>query len=324
MVKAPEKPPEKDAQKVDAPEVKRVGDCFKFSWLKLNVEILVDHLYESSHGETYAEVKANTMTGDHIYRGRLNMLSPAGKATLARQLRERLELDWLTIIEQIAETSLSLFRQGEPMIDLAASVQDKNVTPYMCWPFLRWQEPTIFFGDGGSGKTTFALALLMSLQTGLPLLHWVPAQRVNTAILDYESSGLSTLQTLRAINEGMQLGVAEEDFPKYRHCDRSLIHDISEIQRMVMENNIQLLLIDSAGMASGGDAERQEFACQYWRAIRSLGVATITIHHKPKESDTIFGSNYWFNEARGVWMFKKEQESGREHIDVGLFHKKAS
>ena len=88
-----------------------------------------------------------------------------------------------------------------------------------------------------------------------------------------------------------------------------------------------MLIIDSVGLACGGEPENAKVINDFAKAIRSLrqdtGMTTLLIDHMNKEG-LLFGSIYKFTNARLVWEIKKNQETNANSLFVGLFHKKAN
>lgn len=305
-----------------APEMANVGDVFTLKWAEENIQLKIDHIVESSRGDVRAEYTFYYGEG-YLYNARIDMLTPSAKHGLAAELTKRLkDLDWDTIIEQASALTLRKFRQGEPIIKLS-DLPPRPCSKYLCWPFIRDKEPTILYGEGGSGKSMLEYLIALSVQTGIPVFNWRP-QRGNVLLLDWETCKYTARERMDAIVEGMELGILAEDYPIYRRCKRSLPNEITEIQRIVLENNIQLAIVDSVSMACGGDATSQEVISKYWMALNTLGISTLAIDHKPKDGDSIYGSVFKFNEARMVFEIKKVQDSGADFIDTGIYHRKAN
>ena len=112
----------------------------------------------------------------------------------------------------------------------------------------------------------------------------------------------------------------------YRFCSLPLADEIDEIQTIVAEHDIDVIVVDSMGAASGSGSEESAWhavALRYFRALRSLRKTSLSIHHINKEG-TLFGSVYNFNYARNLWEAKKAQAEGENTMAIGLFHRKAN
>jgi hypothetical protein len=101
---------------------------------------------------------------------------------------------------------------------------------------------------------------------------------------------------------------------------------VDELQRIVAEHDIKMVIIDSAGPACGGEPESAMAAIQYFTALRSLHVTSLTIAHRSKGGNSIgpFGSVYWVNYPRNTYELKKSQQEGESIIHVALMHRKAN
>ena len=91
------------------------------------------------------------------------------------------------------------------------------------------------------------------------------------------------------------------------------------------EENVALIIVDSAGPACGGDPETAASAISYFTALRSLRKASITIAHRSKTNSVgPFGSVYWVNYPRMSYELKKSQEEESDVMHVALIHRKVN
>ena len=111
----------------------------------------------------------------------------------------------------------------------------------------------------------------------------------------------------------------------YRFCFQPLAADISEIQKIVAESDVDCIGVDSAGPACGGDPESASSAINYFTALRSLRRTSLTIAHRSKGGSVgPFGSVYWVNYPRATYELKKAQETGENTMHVAMIHKKVN
>jgi hypothetical protein len=150
----------------------------------------------------------------------------------------------------------------------------------------------------------------------------IPTQG-NVLLLDYETCPEEQNERIKAIRNG--LGVSSGDI-YYRYCEQPLPYDITEIQRIVLENDIKLIAIDSVVAAAGADPDKAEVATQYFNALRSLKITSLSVDHTAKspESKGPFGSVFKYNRARSVFELRKSQEPGENTIELGLYHRKVN
>jgi len=304
---------------MSVPNITSIGDVFELRWVEEKIRIKVDHLHESSLG-VYAEITASQDSGDkslHLQHARVNMLTVSAKKGLARQLSDRVDLDWDTIIEQTCVNVLREYRKGEPVIQVGGLPEHKKAR-YRLYPYVLDKEITAIYGLGGSGKSYFVIYIAVCVQCGHSFFGIEPIQG-NALILDWEGSQYVADMRVKALKKGM--AIESKELPYYRRCSHLLRDDTQEIQRIVLEHNIKMVIIDSVGMASGFD-DYHSSAISMLRALRSLGVACLCIDHTPKAGESLFGSVYKTNEARSVFELQGMQSPGEDKSDIALFHRK--
>jgi hypothetical protein len=93
-----------------------------------------------------------------------------------------------------------------------------------------------------------------------------------------------------------------------------------------MESKAGLLIVDSMGMACGGDLKEQEQATNFFQALRELQVTALLLTHTAKDelrkTKTAFGSVYFQNHSRSLWEMTKSQDTETDSIKVALFQRK--
>jgi len=173
-------------------------------------------------------------------------------------------------------------------------------------------------------KSYLALFIGLTVQGGIEELGWRP-QQGNVLYLDYETDEEEVDYRIKMLKDGM---LWQPDLTlTYRHCAIPLAEDLHEIRRVVLEEGIQLLIVDSLGAACGGDLNSAQIATAFFTAIRQLPVTPLLISHVAKETTekdrTPFGSVYFYNYARNVYQLRKHEEE-EDEITLGLWHKKCN
>jgi len=304
---------------VSIPKLESIADTYILQWGIEGIRIKLDRLSERSDGVT-AEALITRGAG-HLYHARLNLLSSNSKQTLINALKKRVNnVDWQAVIEQACTKTLAEYRKGEPIVQVG-NLPPRDRVRYRLYPFILEGECTVLYGYGGTGKSKLAQFMGLLTHCGIESLGIRPLKG-NVLMLDWETSQYTVDEWLKAIKAGM--GITSEDMPFYRYCSRGLPSDIAEIQRIVLENDIKLIIVDSVGMAIGGDAESQDITRQYFSALRTLKIASLSIDHKPKKGNTIYGSVYKTNIARSTFEIRSQQTSGVNYMDIGIYHRKAN
>lgn len=312
------------------PFVKTLPGGYRFNWLEGAEEMLqIDFTRlseDTRRGAITSEISVtlDCMAKPPILSGhRFNLLSTQGRNGLIKKLLTKNDyLPWDDIIEDTCAETIKLFRMGEPPIkisDIAISTTPK----YRLYPILLENEANLIYGDGGGGKSTTASMMAVTIQDNYSILGWIP-ESGNVLYLDYETSADTMKERIDAMRKALNITPGEQDI-LYRFCFRSLTDSVDELQKIVSENDIALVIIDSVGMACGGDTEKADVVIAYFRALRSLRVTTLSIDHVSKTSDgkTPFGSIYKRNLSRA--MFELKHTPGNNNIlNLALYHRKAN
>jgi hypothetical protein len=88
---------------------------------------------------------------------------------------------------------------------------------------------------------------------------------------------------------------------------------------------VGFMIIDSAGLACGGEPEKAEGAIRFFNALNSLGLSSLTTAHVTKEETKElypFGSIFWHNGARMTWNVQGDRDLDVLHL--GFFCRKAN
>lgn len=291
-----------------------------------NVQIQLDHFHEKD-GVLFAEITAKLAKGaGHLHQARLNLQSTRSRNELRKHLEEcKSGILWGDYLEQVCTLALQKYRDGEPLVRLGGD--SEIVAPrYLLHPIIPENQPTVLFGDGGTGKSITAnlFAILASIPWLLNPLGLDVYERSNTLYLDWETDKQAADWTIKRLLKGTG---KTSDYMFYRRCYMPLGADLPEIQKHIMEVDANFVIIDSALAACGGDPSSPEVTGQFFRDLRQLNVTSLILAHNSKNSTgdkTIYGSVFWTNYARSVWELKKHQEIDEDTLDVGLFCRKAN
>lgn len=296
-------------------------------WVTLEFDLLTT---DRRTGDTSAEAAIYlTSEGDNrfLHRARLNLLSTIAQERLAKYIAGRaphLKVRWTEVISTSCDYILEEYRKGEPYIKLRDAPEPAHRGSLLP-PLLAGDGTTILFGDGGTGKSLMAVAVAASLQSGQTVIGGLePTHQLHVAYLDWEWEAHVHRRRLREM-------WPEGDLPDivYVPCRRPLIEEADRIRRMVRDEAIGFLVLDSVALACGGEPESAEVAINFFNALRVLGLPSLAIAHVTKSdakgsADKPFGSAYWANTARSTWYVRRSDGSDQQHLSIGLFNKKAN
>ncbi len=286
------------------------------------IEFTVDRLRRERH-ELVGELSvacgiAGARVVDGVLSvGTLNLSNPGAAHQRARLLADRARtsgIPWGDMLEEVRQRVLAEERKGAPSIDLrTVSAQSSTEAEYeICGLSLPADHATILFGDGGTGKSLLALRILSELAAS--------GRRVG--LFDWELSDTTHRRRLEAIN-----GPEMPDI-RYARFDRPLVHELDRAQRIVREDRLDFVVLDSIGYGTAGAPESAEAALDYFRAWRQLRVGGLLLAHVTKAENgdqRPFGSTFWHNSARSTWNLKLASTSpDGQTLHLAAFHRKSN
>jgi hypothetical protein len=309
-------------------QLEQVGRAQIYRYPEHHLTIMLDRLHDSRNGNLSAELTATTTApgyAPHLLQAQINLTALTTRKNFTKKLQEIYpEAPWETILEEICVRGIRTYRQGEPVIRLSGTV-DVSAPRYLIEPIVLERHPMVVFAPGGCGKSLLALTIAMILQAGSSVAGLLALEVGEALYLDFESDDVDLRHRAYLLRQGhSELENAE---PLYRRCHIPLADDLPAIQRIVVESQVKLVVIDSLALAAGAELEKAETAIRIFSAIRELRVATLIVAHTPKnagENASIFGSAFFSNLARSTWELKRVQEAGEAVIQVGLYHRKTN
>ena len=314
---------------MEQPTATYLEDEHVYQWGEFGVEIVLERFREE-RGELFADVQPRAVGGGGMLPGdKLNVGSARSIKMYANTLASRglLEAeDWFTILGQACALSKKRYREGDPHVDLSTVKWDAKPR-FVVAPYVDQHGTTIIFGDGGVSKSVHALALGLSVVTGIPLLpdSEVTQEPGPVLYLDWEADAETHAERLGALCAG--LGIPVPTGLIYMRRSGSLGESVREIRRVIATEGAVFAIVDSIGAAAGGDPEKADPIIRAMNSMRALEVPCLSIHHVTKDSKDKtkpFGSVYSPNLARLTWRVDKEQAEGDSNISVRMTNFKAN
>lgn len=284
-----------------------------------------------SRGDLEAIVKCHVEIPGHakrVFESRLNVLSGSSCESYARQLTASFgkEIKWPLILSEAGAKFKEAYRESASD-DIVNSTEIFPETPtHLLAPFIEEGAANLLFAKGGIGKTYLSLRWAMSLACGSEFLGSLPIKTVKTLFIDYENSpGTFKYRILNLAPFCEGFNKEAESMLFYKNSGGIPLFEMKDsLRRFVVENNIGLVIVDSAAPACGGPPEDAAVATRYFAALRHIGVTSLTIGHEAKadSGEWTFGSVFFTNLARNIWNMKSESEEGDHVKHLGLTHKK--
>jgi hypothetical protein len=296
---------------------------YRFNLADLGVELIVERLRRKSD-ELWGEFTVRcSLPSVQTYEGALSVADLNLSSARARQDRARLVadkarvkgIDWPAVLEEFVQRVLTAERRGQPAVLLRDLPRPKPDETHDVDGFpLLARHPLIVFGDGGSAKSLFALYCAGKLGRA----------GVRVGYFDWEMAGEDH-------RERAELLFAP-DIPaiRYARCTQPLAYEVDRLRRIVEQERLQYVFLDSVAFACDGPPEAAEVAGRYFRAVRQLGATFGSFHvaHISKADGADqkpFGSTFWHNGARATWFVKRAEETVcSDRINVGLYNRKAN
>jgi len=312
---------------MDDPHFERMARGYRFAWPDVVLQVSRIREEKGQHrarvtvlegGADGAAIDTHTFTID----------SSVSRSSFAKSLHDKQNsIPWRDYIDAACIRTLLEEERGEPFVLVTGAPRDLT-TSYLVRPLLVRNALNMVFGDGESGKSIVAQALAYLLHHGGRQLGF-DFEPCNVLYLDYETEQENFEKRIAGLAEGFGLG--EVANIHYRRCLQPLADDIEDIRQMVLDFRIELVIVDSYGMAVGGDAIGLTEQRALFAALRSLGVTVLGVHHEPVivqrergAKPTPYGGRYWFNEHRWIWWVKASDPDDSGSRTISLHHTKAN
>lgn len=270
-----------------------------------------------------------------LHSARFNVSGGTTRVSLAKILAKRAntdDIDWEDLLEDFCQRIMAAEREGDPVEKVGALPMPLSET-YRLAPVLPQDQVTILYGDGGTGKSTLAVAMAVSTQEGVAVVeHWIP-RKAPVLYLDWEAGRASINRRVRGIAVGAHIPrLVTIDYMNCRK--RGALHTFAEdVSRLIDLEGYGLVVVDSVGMASGavgegGDAN--ESAIRLFTAFGYLGTTVLAIDHVNRaDADTTtkrsrpYGSIYKSNLARATYELRRQKTADGSSV-LGIYHTKAN
>ena len=316
-------------QKILAPPtLTRDGEAYVYRWDEQKITLHLDGIYHKRDGMQGVLNIDTTLpdTPSHVH-GPVNwgLFSTSGRNSLVSYLKKRIEtVDWPSLLEEAARLTAGLENEGEPVVNLAELPHSPGPVTLID-PLVREGEPVILFGDGGTGKSTIALASMLALHTGDPVGPLFPQQQRRGLYIDWEAEADTHRGRLEALSNGLGLIDHLPDI-SYLRCHMALWDHARQIKAALSRTGASFIVLDSAGAACAGEPENSEAALRFFNTLRSLHVTPIVVAHITKEESRgkPFGSVFWHNMARATYEVIQEGDNPEGEINVGVYQRKAN
>jgi len=296
------------------------GSGYKIEWADKGLECQVKHITNNG----YKAQCAFTLWGTPVHRSFPTLNSNSGMESLARTLNrkrpiEDFEINWLDIVEDLAGILIDTVAQGKPEVVLG-EVETEEGLVYRVDNLLVEGEHNLIWADGGTGKSMFALFLSVLVQQGyINSEHGLIVEPGNVLYLDWETKDKEIATRSRMIHNGLGMDSLHSNIV-YQEMFRDLMSDADRIKDLCYKHSIDMIVVDSLGMACGGALEDSGTIINFFNTLGKFDTTNLVLSHSNRQGQ-MFGSAYAWNASRNIWEAKKTVGKTGV-IDFTLFHRK--
>lgn len=241
---------------------------------------------------------------------------------------EKDQFDWYGFLEELCQ-GIMLAERDSGEIEEVGDLPDVDKPLPLIDPIIDRDQATLLYGDSGTGKSMFALALAVAVSTGQQTIPGIAplGGPTNVLYLDYETNREEVDRRIKAICRGSEIPGAKI---AYRRCFGPLHEIVEPLAREISERQIGLVIVDPIGYAMGfsrDGGDPAEPALRLFNAFRVFDTTVLGIDHVGKTEDgdgghrKPYGSSYKSHAARATWELRVGQGNG----DLGhlaLYHQK--
>ena len=273
------------------------------------------------------ESRFRSSNGIKAFRGRVSLSSMSNKKDVWKTCHKRVsEIDeptWEALIEDICDRAISTTRERVRSRPLGKEPNPREKPRYKVFPFLPHGQSTLLWGEADIGKSWFALYMTALADNGI-LKSGIGGAVGRSMYLDYETDFETMNERCFSIKEGLKNDGAANDWtPEYFDPDGRLVDIVDDVKAEIDRKEIDFVIIDSVGLALGGDYNDGGEVIKFYRAVRDLGTTTLLIDHSGKDRERgAIGSTYKTTGPRSVWEMRRTEAA--ERVTIGLYHRKAN
>jgi len=323
-----------------AVEIKRVAGKYNAVY-RLNsnesIDIQVDRIRQHRDGRLTSkmDIRASLLQGRaNLYQGQLNLMSTRSRNELVKTLNSRIQredINWDQLMEEVCQKVL----EGEDETTEASrlEIMDPKDPDYLVYPCILDRLPTLWYAQGGVGKTMMAMYFAFVVQNGLSFMG-KKIEKKNVLYCDWEVDMAEAGRRISYFARNFQKD-QEIEMPYYRRCVLPIFDEASEIAEDVEKNDIGLIIVDSAGPAAGGDVGNLDLSVSFFNALRKItasgNVSSVTLTHVTKmerrdqgKARLPIGSVYFENIPRITWELRPQDTEDEKEMSIGFFCRKCN
>lgn len=261
---------------------------------------------------------------------KVNSSHYTGWRNIPKALGERLaNVDIEGAMTFVINDVLDRFLNGDNAVRMGDG-DGADEAPFILKPWIANSGSTVMYGEGGLSKSLIALAMSVSVSTGVPIFGMEPTVVGPVMYFDYEDDASAHERRLHALCHAFGIPLDKVDI---HH--KALVSKVTTSKRMMTKEvervGAVLGILDSVGMGRGGSAIAAEDTIRMFRALREVGVPFLAIDHVSKEAKAkkgaevdAYGSIYTMNSARLAWSLTRQLDGKGDSILIHARNTKAN
>lgn len=241
--------------------------------------------YEGNMLKAFVTIK-KIDSDEMLFYQHINLESPKSKDDFAEEVNNKLFLDDKISIQKlvfnVCDAVVKSYYEKEGFEVLEQDEFEEYSPPqFLVSPFVYKNTINLFYGKGGTFKTFFVLYLLKHINS-------------NVLWLNYEMSREEIKRRMYMI------GINKLH---HRNCKIPLTEEVEIIIKYIKENKIDVVVIDSIGVAlSNLPLTDIQSATTLVNILNQFETTSILIGHQPKDNNLPFGSSYFYNLPKNIWQ----------------------
>lgn len=289
--------------------------------------------FRSLRGQVQAEVTVESHLGLRPIRTVLALQSESARTELRRACEELLPAGkgyWKVRVDSSCWQVVDQQRAGEAPVVLTGQ-PSASADRWLIDRWIPWGVPTILYGDGGSGKSLFALSVAVHALTGRPLgddPNWRLTPVRGVLVADWEDTADEFNDRLGGLCAG--LGCPVPQGIVYKRMQGPLRDTAAELRSLLLRHALDLVLIDSGSVAAGGELEASETALVFADTLRALPATCLVTCHVPWSQTEVegrrrpFGSIFFRNAFRSLIELRAAPDDGLSGLHLTCRLEKAN
>lgn len=258
--------------------------------------------------------------------GNLNGASLSSRETYRRMLDNHFgkAMDWTRLLNQAYTLAKAHFLSASHAVDIEDVPLDFSQR-YRVEGLIPEEGVVIPFGMGDSAKTYQVLSICMAAASGREWLGRA-SQASRILFLDYEATEREHRRRWHRLSLSHDGYFPPGSFHYLSARGIAFVEQVPLLRRELERTGADLLVVDSAVAACGGDPLKPEPVKSMFNAMNALALPVVLIAHCTKENGdaTPFGTVFWHNLARMTWNIQKVSSEESPDIQCGWFNKKAN